>query len=489
MFKTTISNTLLTSDAAQVFFPNINGDKFQNDSTFLATLRALLAPRITEEDHINLRFTTTNLRYSDIGGKSMAKIMELIRNELPIEPETGMFVVHSIRGDEDGNKLCFKAIGDQFLAKNEGYVRLEKMTVFFEKSFPVACFINESSKNVVFFVESMDIRKMHYLQTAILPAMPWYFDPKVGVSEEEMNLVRALREKNADAYEAAIKVFASKYDFRSARVRQLLAGFETRFERIERDRIKTQITQKDRDITSYNDAIGDLLRQRNELCTKLLGLELKVEQGGEASEIMDYFLCNTRLTLESVNDNNMTFCASDYMSYFDKDMADRMIKNDNSYLYRGHDTLTKPKMRKFWTELFIKETIKIRFCAAYSFAMGGNVSPITEYNFPPELSECTPNPHIDRFHCMGNYSRTINTLLQENNYIGALEQCIASCKSLNLGDSAVMQEFVSRIYGGRYGKCVELPDGTYVDVKGAIKWIEEQEAADGKKEKEAKADE
>lgn len=489
MFKTTISNTLLTSEAAQVFFPNINGDKFQNDSTFLATLRALLAPRITEEDRINLRFTVSNFRSGDVSGKSLAKVMESIRGMLPLEPETGMFVVHSIRGDEDGNNISFKAIKEHFLEKNEGYTRLDKMTAFFEKSFPVVCFVNETSKNVVFFVESMDIRKMHYLQTAILPALPWYFDPKVGVSEEEMNLVRALREKTTEAYEAAIKVIASKYDFRSARVRQLLAGFETRFERIERDRIKSQIAGKDRDITSYNETIGELLRQRNDLCVKLLGLELKVEQSGEASEIMDYFLCNSRLTLEDVSDTVMTFCASDYMSYFDKDMAERMIKNDNSYLYRSHDTLTRPKMRKFWNALFIKETIKIRFCAAYSFTMGGNVSPITEYNFPPELSEYAPNPHIDRYHCMGNYSRTINDLLRENNYIGALEQCIASCKSLNLGDSAVMTEFVARVYSGRYGKCIELPNGDIVDVKHAVKWVEEQEAASGKKEQEEKAHE
>lgn len=484
MFKTTISNTLLTSDAAQAFFPNISGDKFQNDWSFLATLRALLAPRISEDDRITLRFTSTNYRQSDISGMSVAKIMESINYNLPLDGCTGVFAVHNIRGDIDGNKNCFKAIEECFVAQHEGYSRLDKMTAFFEKSFPVMCFINAETKNVIFFVDTMDVRKMHYLQTAILPAMPWYFDPKVGVSEEEMELIRALREKTAEKYEAAIKVIASKYDFRSARVRQLLAGFETRFERIERDRVKEQIRTKDRDIDSYNQAIGDLLKQRNELCTRLLGLELKVEQGGDASEIMDYFLCNKKLTLETVNDSNMVFCASDYMSYFDKDMAERMIKNDGSYLYRNDNTLTRKKMRKFFEALFLKETIKLRFCAAYSFAMGGNVSPMTDYNFPPELSDYTPNPHINRFHCMGNYSGTINRLLKDNNYIGALEQCIASCKSLNLGDSAVMSEFVSYIYSGRVGKCFELPDGSIVDVKQAIKWIEEQEAGDGKKEQE-----
>ena len=489
MFKTTISNTLLTSDAAQAFFPNITGDRFQNDASFLATLRALLAPRIGEGDSITLRFVTTSYRTGDVSGKNSSSVMTWINSYHSFADYTGMFVVHSFRGDADGNEASMKAVDQKFLETNPGYERLDKMTAFFAKSFPVACFVNAEKKNVVFFVDMMDIRKMHYLQTAILPAMPWYFDPKVGINEEEMNLVRALREKTADAYEEAIKVIASKYDFRSARVRQLLANFETRYERLERDRIREQIRSKDRDIDSYNDSIGQLLRQRNDLCVKLLGLETKVEQEGETSEIMEYFLCNRRLTLESVTDNDMIFCVSDYMSYFDKDMAERMIKNRGSYLYRNSEAMPKNKMEKFWRALFMDETVKLRFCAAYKFTIGSNVNPLTEHSFPPELNDYAPNPHIDRFHCMGNYSGTINKLLKDNNYIGALEQCIASCKSLNMGDSAVMQEFVQRLYGGRYGKCFELPDGKIVNIKQALEWIDEQEAASGKKEQEEKAHE
>jgi len=95
-----------------------------------------------------------------------------------------------------------------------------------------------------------------------------------------------------------------------------------------------------------------------------------------------------------------------------------------------------------------------------------------------------PNPHIDQYRCMGNYSATINSLLRDNNYIGALEQCIASCKSLNWGDSTVMAQFIRTMYtGGK--RCIELPDGSIVKPLAAIKWLEEQEAtANGEKEQE-----
>lgn len=46
MFKTTISQTPFTSDVANGYFQNITGDSYMSDWSFLATLRALLAPRM-----------------------------------------------------------------------------------------------------------------------------------------------------------------------------------------------------------------------------------------------------------------------------------------------------------------------------------------------------------------------------------------------------------------------------------------------------------
>ena len=80
---------------------------------------------------------------------------------------------------------------------------------------------------------------------------------------------------------------------------------------------------------------------------------------------------------------------------------------------------------------------------------------------------------------MGNYSRTINDALAKRDYITALEQCVASAKSLNLHDSAVMDNFMANFTrnSGTSCKAIELPDGRVVHPKDAIKWLEEQEAA------------
>ncbi len=89
-----------------------------------------------------------------------------------------------------------------------------------------------------------------------------------------------------------------------------------------------------------------------------------------------------------------------------------------------------------------------------------------------------PNTHIDRYACLGNYNTEINRMLQNGNYIGAIEQCVASCKSLNWADITVMRTFMETMWGNSVysNRCIELPDGRVVNPADAIHWLEEQDS-------------
>lgn len=496
MFKTTISDTPFTSDIASSYFSNITGDPILGDVSFLATLRALLAPRIKAEDTIRLVYTTSRYSKSEINGASVNQCVDAITSDMRLtrDGSQGLFVVHNFRSDQESNLANMKAIEAGFTDRYSGYSRLEKMTAFFKKSFPVLCYVNPERRNVVMFVESLDIKKMHYLQMSVLPALPWYFNPEVGISEDEMALIQSLRETTSTKYLECLEKLAKQYDFRTTRIRQMLAGFETRYEQRECEQVKGNIQNTDNEIERYNNQIGVLIRKRNDLCIRLLGLEQKIAEGCEDSDIMDYFLCNSKLYLEEVNDSDMYFSVKDYVSYFDKDAVERVLNNKTSYIYcndhgNPYTSIDPERMVKLIKAVFIDETLKIKFCAAYRFSLNGSVSAMGDHSFPAsEFSECMPNPHINQYRCMGGYQQIINDLLRQNDYIGALEQCIASCKSLNFCDSAVMRAFMRQMYGssGTNSRCIELPDGSVVKPLAAIKWLEEQEAAaNGTKEEEA----
>lgn len=487
MFKSVINSTPLVSDAANSFFQNIRGDYFQRDATFLSTLRALVAPRMTKEDSVTLSFTETHYTAGQVRDNSIRDMLNAIcRYSNALSGEMGQIQIHNfVSQSQEDNYACLELVKSSFEQQYEGWHRLNKVTDFFRKTFYVLCFINPEKKSVYLFTDKMDVKKMHYLQCSIFAFLPWYFDPEAGVSELEMELINSLREKKSDKYDDCIARIASQYDFRTQKIRNLLAGFETRYERQECERVRREIGDYIDEIDRLNSQIGEYLRVKADKEIRLLGLETKIAQGSsEDSEIMEYFLCNNRLVLEEVTDTYMVFSCMDYLTYFDEDMAKQMIDNKRSYVYRPNgracnNFIQEDDMKKLMYAIFIDQTLRIKMCCAYKFDLNGRVKGLSGHNYGYEFRECTPNTHIDRYSCMGNYERTINELLKNHNYIGAIEQCVASCKSMNFADSPVMQEFMSRLYGLSGSnvniRCIELPDGRVVEPKEAIEWIKAQE--------------
>lgn len=492
MFKTSIASTPLTSDTANAYFHNICGDSFGNDNSFVATLRALVAPRMKEDERIYLMFGRSNFDTTTLSSAPIERVVQAICRDYELNDINGTIIIHSFTSSEENNLANFRAISAKFTSCYDGYHCLDKVKAFYHKSFIVDCYINPERKNVIVFVDNLDTKKLHYLQVSILAFLPWYFNPEAGVSELEMELIYSLRETTSEKYERCIAKIAEAYDFKSARVRQLLAGFETRYERIECDKVRREILNLDDEMNRLNEQIGALLGRKNDTCIRLMGLERKIAEGSEDSEIMEYFLCNNKLYLENVTDQEMCFAVKDYLMYFDSEMAERAISNTRSFVYpygnNTHNGITKDGMKKLMTEIFVSEEprLRIKFCAAYRFALNGGVRAQGGHHFPSEFSDCMPNTHIDRYNCMGNYPITINKLLAKHDYIGALEQCVASCKSLNWGDSTVMSTFMENMWGsGRdNNRCIELPDGRVVKPVEAIKWLEEQEEISNVKEQE-----
>lgn len=480
MFRETIQSTELTTEFANDYFrQKIDGNAFQRDLTFLTTLRALVAPRMKNDEVIFLDFASENA-YSD---RTEERI--IVDATAGMQDYRNRIFVKSYNGAKETLEKYMHTIESKFESQYSGWHRIAKVTDFYRKVFNVQCFANNELKSVIILTAEMDMRRMHYLQCGIPAFLPWYFDPKVGISDLEMELICSPREKTPDKYQEAVAKIAAQYDFRSSAIRQMLDGFESRYERIQMDNYRNRIERYTAKIVDLNNQIGQFMTEKRDCENTLLGLELKVAQTGEDSEIMQYFLGNKRLTLASVNDSTMVFYVKDYLSYFDEELADRMINDYRSVFYkpdgRSHESVFSAEdMKMLMTEVFLNQTIKIKFCAAYEFALNGNVHAVGGYSYGSACNDSMPNTHIDRYRCLGGYEQRINEFLSEHDYIGAIEQCVASCKSLNFGDSTVMREFMCRIYKiSDYSvniRCFELPDGRVVTPKEAIAYLNEKKA-------------
>lgn len=486
MFRNVVSSTALTRDAADNYFKDrIFGESYRGDNSFIATLRALVTPRMHENDILYLQLSASSYGKDMLDGLNAKRT---IRDMFYYFDGTcdNRIVIHEFKNrNNDANIAWMSFMKENFCKAFDGWSLLTKVTDFFHKSFQTVCFIHPENKSVMLFVESLDMRKYHYLQCAVFALFPWYFNPKDGVSSLEMRLIESLRQPEVEVYLECINEIASQYDFRSINIRSLLAGFETKYEKQQIDTERRRISDLITKINLLNEELGSILAKKRESEDFLLGLETKVASAGEDSEIMDYFLHNKNLELVEVNDTSITFVVKSYIEYFDENMAERMINNPASYIYNDSRTtsISADDMKVLMTEIFLNQTLRIKVCAAYRFELMGNVTGLSNYQ---NYNQCgcekyTPNPHIDGYSCLGNHSRVINELLSKYDYIGAIEQSSASCQSLNFGDSTVMSTFMSRLYGrdNRINiRCIELPTGEVVEPDDAVAWIKSQEVTE-----------
>lgn len=482
MFKNGLSNTPMNTDAANQFFHGkIDGEGWQRDYTFLATLRALLANRMGENDRIYLSFGVSTYSEEQLSNLTVSRALNVAVGDY-IENDNSIRIHNFNSTSELSNSAWMEVVRANFEKSFAGWHRIERVTGFFRKVFNVQCFINPEKKSVYLFTCQMEMRRMHYLQCGILAFLPWYFDPQEGVSDDEMSLLNSLREKTSDKYLECLNVIAAKFDFQTARIRTLLKGFETRYERLRCDNMKRELENINWRLNELQEQIGNYLKSRRDTETSILGLEMKIAQGGEDSEIMDYFLCNKQLLLQSVDGSTMEFIVRSTLDYFDEGMAEKVINNQHSYCYEVYGSarrgnISHDDMKMLLTEIFLNQRLKMRLCAAYHFQLEGGVTALRGYSYGGDCCEYMPNPHIDGWACIGTYGKVINERLRDRDYIGAIEQCIASCKSLNFGDSTVMDRFMNMMYGhadGRNMRCIELPDGRVVTPKDAVGYLKKE---------------
>ena len=482
MFRQVLSETPLCNDIANDFFTNIEGEPYSGDVTFISTMRMLLYPRMKADDRIYIEFYNMSKSKRSVETHSVA---ELLDDTFCLDYlSMGRCAIISLTADDEGNTAFIQKIKTE---TPDGWQVVEKVEVFFKKVFSTVCMVNPTNKNFVVFVVNLDIRKYHYLQSGILAFVPWYFDTEKGVSENEMNLIYALREKTPEKYEACLAEYAKQFDFRDLRIKKLLTGFETRVEKTNLERLEREMTEAIKRINDLNEQIAAQLAVNAERNIKIRGLLAKIADNRE-SELMDYFLHNKNLVLVSATDTRIIFNAIGYVAYFDEDEAERCIDNPDSYIYypdgETHENIiAREDIHALMKAVFVDRKLRMKFCSSYSLDLRGNVYSNKHHEYDADCEGCTPNPHIDEFACMGDYTRIINELLVEQNYIGAIEQCIASNVSLNFADTYVMREFMKRIYGISNSKvnmrCIELPDGRVVEPKDAIEYLKSQNTQEG----------
>lgn len=491
MFSNILRSTALVNENADPCFEGaIQGvssgggqPTFRGDVVLLSAMRAVLDKR-RGKDSVFLTYSNVYNASTDSYSTVARRVTENVNFDA-----SGLLSVHGMGLNNDSCKdELFREIASRVTENYPGWIEVPAIHEYFLKSFPLQCFVNVEKKSALLVAGNLTITRIHLLVLALPVVLPWYFGPDNKCSEEEKAVLQACAKDKSEPFEAAVEAVAKHYDFKSAKIRRLLSGIETRFERNRVESLREEIQSLYRALDDYYSRINNALRDIDQKGTTLLGLQAKIEQGikDEDSEILQFFLRNEKIDLISVNDQELRFICTGYLNDFDEDTAEGTINNRNSVLYGNRRILNKDDLYRFYKAVFLDQTIKIRTCAAYKMMLHGSLNGLRGYSFPDSYNKCFPNPHIQGHGCVGGYGVDAGKAISKQDYLTALNICCMSVCNLNFRDGVVLGTFVNNLFSenGWNRRCVELPDGTVVKPEEAVAWLKEQENAQ-KKEQEA----
>jgi hypothetical protein len=474
VFNKVINETTLTSEVADRLFSNITNFNTP-DKSFLATLRALLRNRLEPNETVHLSCECRDFSESAISAVSPSErvniyIPDSIRNTNPQG-----YSIHIIYAEHpDSGSKMLEIISAEAGAEGsyiKDYVQREKLRVFFARKAKALFFTDAAERNTIIFIEKLELKHFHALQMMIPKYLPCLF-VDTPLTETEIALIKSTGNKSANEYESLIESFAKDLDIRAEIIRSKLAGFETTHERNRSDEIRAEIISHETQYEFHLSMLREVGNKIQDLKYTLAGLDSVIGEHSADSELMEYFICNKRLTLIKAAGTSIEFIVHGYADIYDVDAFEQYVNNHNSFLYENLGTsFSKEQMEKLYRAIFSDRKYKIRLCAAYTADIRLGLTPKGNYAFPSESSTYLPNPHIQNHGCIGGFAERFQEYLQKRDYVGAIDQAIVSARNLNFFDSTVIKKFAAKL-STTGTKCIEKSDGTLLSPREAIRELE-----------------
>lgn len=479
MFTEKFEMTALTTDAANYsgVFSRISGDELQfGDSTAMSTLRALVYPRMAENDELNFALDTILLK----SGELQASAHIILDNVLP---KTNSLTVYNVRQcTVDANEL-FSLVSQVLPNRYDGYVLSKKITHFLKAQFPAVVFINEKDRSTIILGEEIDLPRWRRLQSVFLISLPWFYrGQKLTALENE--LLSSLSEPTGVEYVKTVEKIAAQYDFEEIYMEKMVSKFHQRNRIMQIDAKKEESTKLLTEIQHLSEMIRQKIAERENVEILLGGLQAALLNDDNKDEmLLDYLRSNKSIEVEKTDeDDSIGFIVRGVFEYYDMEMMETHLRSWPSYLYDVKNGFTKEDMKRFLRAVFVDEIMHINTIACYRYRYSNtnvSVSAIGRYNFK-NAQFYLPNPHIQYYRCMGRYESLIDQALATGDLITAIEQTVASTRSINFGDSTVMSQFIQDLCTKR-NPFVVMPNGENATVRAAIEWLK---AEDAKKAKE-----
>lgn len=488
MFNKNLGTCPLTDESSNHFFTNIIGYgewHFKRDYTLLALTRALLFKRLKPEDG-NFAVKIRNANYSTrtLSQNEPATIFNAMVDDNSLPRSITLCYVSS---DPESSARLFEMLDDKqrgFAATYKYREEADLRQYVSQKHINARFYFDDTTRSVVIVVDQMELRSYHFLIALMPRYIKWYLEEQ-PLDAEELQLCKSLTDRYPLRYEKMIAEFCSRIDFRSHRIKRLVGNFEKSSRQSQFRDAERRVNDANRRVQDNLDQYMALIRQLDDEKIRFEGIKQMINSASDSSELIEYFIRNKYINPTAANDRNLDVIIHSYLDVFDPEQARRMIGRENSVMLAGYGISDNNSVfrnlenrKKFLKALFSDEPLfKIRTCAHFRLDLRGEVTPSRGYHYPvEEYRDMIPNPHLDRYECLGQNRDMMRKRLLAGDTVGCLMQCVASTKCLNMSDTTVVQYFMDKLFHS-VAKIIELPDKTRMTCAEAFEWMLNQEKA------------
>ena len=465
----------MTGNYTEDFF-SIEGDIFSGDTSFTATLRALLHKRL---NGTKLNFLTDWFNATDFSDPTT-----MYATYTPAQSDGSFLIIANLSGLQPSKDRTFDIYDDPmvgFCATYPDFREAKDLRAFVKNRgrLNARFYIRADGKAAYVLCEDLDLPAYHFLQSLIPRYLPHYFkdDP---LDENELALLSALTLRKPDEYIRLLSVLASRIDFRAHEIRKIIGDYEKGGRREEIKRTELQIRDARQQIETLSNRYTEMVSRLDSLNIMLAGQELALASASDGSELVDYFVCNRNINPVRAEGRTLMFTVKTFLESFDPEQFRTYSRNPASCLYEGYAYSgifsDFEKRKKMVDAIFSEEPVlKVKICSNYLIDLRGSSSSTRGYNYGDNFVDYVPNPHIHYYACLGNYARYINQALGNGDTIGAIEQCIASAKSLNLAEPHTVRYFLRDVFSSTKN-IIRLPDGSDVTLSQAFDYLSNLDA-------------
>lgn len=480
MFTKNLQQPSLAGPVADQHFKDFPCEgAFSRDESFIATIRALVPPRVQAGQGVKLVIKDCALRDEELAGVEDKVVIAAMTGS--IDEEGKMVLVNLCSRPEDNEKML-KILDQSFVSLNPKFEELDVLKKFFAENMDARFYISNELRSTVVAVNRMTHSRYHLLQSVVPRYFPWYFNKNTKpLDEMEKALCAAALKREPEPFEELLERFANeRYDMRSLTIKTLIGDFERNSRKTQFEVAKQNFESIMNRLTENNETHRRLVQEKDDAAIRLEGIRSIMNNGSDNSELVDFCIGNKNLKLVETSESHIRLILRGYLSIFDPEIFEVSFRNPDSLLFHdysiGNNDFRKVEPRKKLLNAIFGEDgqIKIRTCAYFDLDIRGSVHTSSGYNFPPEYEDAIPNPHLHHYHCLGNQERYIRDALQKGDIIGAITQCVSSACSINIGESPTMEKFLRDLFSTSK-KFLELPDGSVVSPSEALAWIKTNE--------------